>query len=488
MAILSMIPQGDPDLTAFLYEIFRTNEPEQQNNTFWFPTPENRRKPEDHTPIQTRILKELNELKDKEKLNPQESTEIRNKFLKRFDWTDTLLSETEKQAIEDILVEYHDFFARHRMDNEVNTEFLVKPIPKDDKAVYNQILPLPIHMKEDLFGELALMQKHGNITVLPFSKYASSIFAQRKRNGNLGLLVHLRKINNLIQIDYTSNNHPVSDLSDAAQFLAGKSLICKLHSSQAYHCLQMADQWSVEMLATIFAIRTFAYKRLAQKLSRSVSAFSSFMRDYWDPVVKADQCAQYVDDIRAAANNATDLILKIRSVFKCIGQAGLKRTIEKRHFGVRQVEFLRRRNSPEGISSQETQNFIEKRTFLKSKKALLRYLGCVHFYSNYIPRMAEKLNPFYKLLKTKVSINITSELEKIFDSVNKALSDACELALKQPIPGKQLVLLTDASFRNAGCALMIEDNPDQKIHSKRKRYAQKKRRGVWPKNFHPCTT
>ena len=31
--------------------------------------------------------------------------------------------------------------------------------------------------------------------------------------------------------------------------------------------------------------------------------------------------------------------------------------------------------------------------------------------------------------------------------------------------------MTDASFRSAGYALMIEDNPDQKIQSKRKTYA-----------------
>ena len=67
MAILSMIPQGDPDLTAYLNELLRTSKPEQQDNTFWFPIPENPGKPEDHTPIQTRILKHLNELKDKEK-------------------------------------------------------------------------------------------------------------------------------------------------------------------------------------------------------------------------------------------------------------------------------------------------------------------------------------------------------------------------------------------------------------------------------------
>ena len=273
MAILSMIPQDDPDLTAYLNELLRTNKPEQQDNTFWFPTPETPEKPEDHTPIQTRILKEMNELKDKEKLNPQESTESRTKIRKRFDWTDALLTEAEKQAIEDILVEYHDLFARHGMDIGMNTEFKVKLTPKDDKAVYIQNLPMPIHLKEDLIVELALMHKYGIVTVLPFSKYASPIFAQRKPNGKLRLLVDLRKINSLIADDYTNNNHPVSTLSDAAQHLAGKSLFCKLYCSQAYHCLQMADQRSVEMLAFNFVSRTFAYKRLAQGLSRSVSAF-----------------------------------------------------------------------------------------------------------------------------------------------------------------------------------------------------------------------
>ena len=97
----------------------------------------------------------------------------------------------------------------------------------------------------------------------------------------------------------------------------------------------MAVQRSMEMLAFNFASRTFAYRTHAQGLSRSVPAFSSFMREYLDPVVKAHQGAQYVDDIGIAANDATDLTRNIRAVFKCIRQAGLKLTIEKCHFGVR---------------------------------------------------------------------------------------------------------------------------------------------------------
>ena len=102
------------------------------------------------------------------------------------------------------------------MDIGMNSEFKVKLTPKDDKAVYSQNLPMPIHLKENLIVELAIMYKYGIITVLPFSKYASPIFAQRNPNGKLRLLVDLRKTNTLIADKYTDNNHPVSTLSDAA--------------------------------------------------------------------------------------------------------------------------------------------------------------------------------------------------------------------------------------------------------------------------------
>ena len=215
-AIFSMIPESDPDLTTHLSEFVLTNKPEQQNNIFWLPTPKKPGQVEDHTPIQTRILQQLRELHEKEKRNLKDDVESRMTFLKQFDWTETLLTETEKHAVENIQVEYHDKFARHGVDIGMNTEFKVRLTPKDDKAVYRQNLPMPIHLKEDLIFELAVLHKYGSITVLPFSKNASLISAQRKPNWNLRLLVDLRKINTLIADEQTNNNHPVSTLSNAA--------------------------------------------------------------------------------------------------------------------------------------------------------------------------------------------------------------------------------------------------------------------------------
>ena len=123
------------------------------------------------------------------------------KNLKLFDWTDTLLTGTEKQAVDKILVEYHDIFARHKMDIGMNMEFKMRLTTKDDKAVYSQNLPMLVHLKDDLIVDFTLMHKCEIITVLPLPKYANPVFAQRKLNGKLRLFVVLEKINTLMADD-----------------------------------------------------------------------------------------------------------------------------------------------------------------------------------------------------------------------------------------------------------------------------------------------
>ena len=55
--------------------------PEESVEKFLFSTPENPGNEDEHSPIQTRIIKELRELSELEKLDPTENEEIQNKFL-----------------------------------------------------------------------------------------------------------------------------------------------------------------------------------------------------------------------------------------------------------------------------------------------------------------------------------------------------------------------------------------------------------------------
>ena len=255
--------------------------------------------------------------------------------------------------------------------------------------------------------------------------------------------------------------------------MVGKNFFCKLDCSQAYHCLQMADQRSIEILAFNFASGTFACRRLAQGLSRALSAFSSFMRKYLDKVIKADQCAQYVDVFGIAANDADHLIANLRATFKCIQEAGLKLTRHKCNFGATEIDFLGRTITSQGVKPQRqnVQNFLGKTKFSKSKKALQRYLGFLNYYRKYVPWLSERLAPFYKMLKSDQKVLVSNELVQQFEEINRALDKFCDLALQQPIPNKQIALMTDASFGAAGYAVLIEDDPSQKFISIRKSYA-----------------
>ena len=183
------------DVVTYINALMQVERPDDNEEKFWFPTPENPGNESELSPIQCRILKELRELSELEKLDPTENEQSRTKFLSMFKWTDSLITGKDRENLEATIVEFHDIFASHRLDIGTNTQFKVSLTPKDDKPVYTQSLPVPINLKEDLTVELALMHKYGIITTLPFSKYASPKFAQRKPNGKLRLLVDLRKIN-----------------------------------------------------------------------------------------------------------------------------------------------------------------------------------------------------------------------------------------------------------------------------------------------------
>ena len=192
------------------------------------------------------------------------------------------------------------------------------------------------------------------------------------------------------------------------------------------------------MLAFNFASRIFPYRRLAQGLSRSVFAFSNFMRKNLDPVVKVDQCAQYVVDIGIRVINTTDPTRNNRVAIQCIRQVEFKPTIEMCHFGVRQVEFIGKTISTDGVSPKihKKENSLKKMRFCESKMDLQRYLVLVNFFIKYIPRMPEKFKLFYKFLKAEIPISVISGMRMTFISENKTPSDACKLTLKQYNSGK----------------------------------------------------
>ena len=129
-----LLNNNHDDAVHYTNRLLKTSKTNEVNETYWFPTPQIPGNEKEHTPIETRILKELRGLEQLEKLNPLENTDSRNQFLSNFGWTDSTLQLNAKQAVENLLVEFHDIFERHRFDIGINTEFKVQLTPLDNRS------------------------------------------------------------------------------------------------------------------------------------------------------------------------------------------------------------------------------------------------------------------------------------------------------------------------------------------------------------------
>ena len=73
------------------------------------------------------MLRELQALQDLVTLDPTKDEKFRAKLLENLDCKESTLTSDEKAIIEELLMEFHDIFARHRFDVGMKEEFKVKP-------------------------------------------------------------------------------------------------------------------------------------------------------------------------------------------------------------------------------------------------------------------------------------------------------------------------------------------------------------------------
>ena len=129
IAALNLLTEHE-DVVTFINVLMQVERPDDKEEKFLFPTPEDPGNESEHSPTQRRILKQFRELAELEKLDPTENEQSRTKFLSMFKWTDSITTGKDRESLEATIVEFHDIFARHRLDIGMNTQFKVSLTPK----------------------------------------------------------------------------------------------------------------------------------------------------------------------------------------------------------------------------------------------------------------------------------------------------------------------------------------------------------------------
>ena len=102
---------------------------------------------------------------------------------------------------------------------------------------------------------------------------------------------------------------------------------------------------------------------------------------------------------------------------------------------------------------------IHKLKTSTSKTELMRFIGSMNFYSKFINKLQNSLNPFITLIHDVISFKWTPELDKRFNEIKTSLSKDAELAILDTT--HRFYITVDASLIGLG-ANVFQPNTDKK--------------------------
>ena len=110
----------------------------KHENGFCFPAPETNPDISKMSAVEKRIYDELVKFENLEAIQPLSKNEDRKTFPNSIKWSDSVLSDKDKERTEHILVEFNVIFTRHRFDIGYTVKFSVKLAPDTNRLVYSK--------------------------------------------------------------------------------------------------------------------------------------------------------------------------------------------------------------------------------------------------------------------------------------------------------------------------------------------------------------
>ena len=158
--------ENEDNAIQYVSSLRKTHLNSEDMEQFWIPTQENPGDETILTPIQKKTFSVQRTLQKLEKLNPLQSEQSRQQLLNNFDWKDSMLNKQEIAKTDNLLVEFHRIFARHRFDIGMIEEFIVRLTPKDASSAYSQSLPTPVSQRRSLGRPIPITQIRQNYNSL----------------------------------------------------------------------------------------------------------------------------------------------------------------------------------------------------------------------------------------------------------------------------------------------------------------------------------
>ena len=319
-------------------------------------------------------------------------------------------------------------------------------VEPDAKPRYCKARTVPFALRQKVEAEIERLVAEGTLEPVTHSAWATPVVAVLKSDQKSVRLCGDFKVtvNPVAKLD----RYPVPKVEDLFATLSNGKLFTKLDLRQAYQQLLLDDE-SKKYVVVNTTKGLFQYTRLPYGIS---SAPGIFQREMEHLLQGIPGVVVYLDDILVTGQDETSHLRTLETVLSRLRETGLRVKKSKCLFMVPTVSFLGHRIDADGLHPLDDKvRAIEAAPTPTNVTELKSYLGLLTYYGKFLPNLATKLAPLYKLLQHRVPWRWTSAQDAAFRESKKLLASSSLLVhydLKLP-----LILACDASAYGIGAVL-----------------------------------
>ncbi|MEX1352018.1 MAG: pol polyprotein, partial [Desulfobacterales bacterium] len=390
---------------------------------------------------------------------PVENSEIENldvpdHLTKTFWASAKMLSTAERVELSNLLKDYGDVFASSDYDLGNFTAIEHKIDTGDAKPIKLRMRRTPLGFAEEEKALLDKMLKAGVIQEST-SDWAAAPVLIRKRDGSVRWCIDYRALNDVTVKDV----FPLPLVSECIDTLSGNVWFSKLDANSAYWQVRINEE---DRKKTAFLTKYGLYEhvRMGFGLCNAPATFSRVMNLvlrglHWKTVLA------FLDDILVLGKSFDDHVQNLSEVFEKLRSHGLKLKPKKCELFQKEVEFLGRLISENGIrmSPKDIDKVLEW-PIPKSYKDVQRFLGLANYHRDFISHFSEIADPLYRV-SVKDKFEWYCEQQEAFDKLKVALTTPPVLTL--PNADDTFILDTDASGTAIGAQLSQIQNGVERV-------------------------
>ena len=384
-------------------------------------------------------------------------------IVKEFDLSH--LSCKTQRELQRLIIKYHNLFQQEKF---------LKPLPGEPctleikmPTAIAKFRPFPTYLKQLTTEFLNDMEEKGIIEEASgHVKYASNVFLIKKDKTidpqfpYPTTLANARMIHDMRLQNYgmvKCANH-IGDVQNILHMVldAGEHITI-FDISQFFHLVPLKkESRPITAFYAPVAGRLMQYTRLPMGCCLSPQLACNYLSKILQPV--SEHIINFIDDLVVWSRNRAEHFEVLERVFQIFQKAGVKLKVKKCQFLPRKVKILGYEVRPGYAQMSIPQMKVDALKNIQAptkRKAVKQLLGCLQYYTRFIPKFSHIMTPILRLLRKTERFAWGKPQDEALKKVKEALLEHVAVCYPDVTKGPIIIKIQTDASRSAACSQAI---------------------------------